>query len=68
MNSIREEALNESDDDEEIKDPRKLKRRSYKTQTLKTDPKNLETFYNKVGKIKQRYSISITYSHRMNII
>ena len=66
MNSIREEALNESDDDEEIKDPRKLKRRSYKTQTLKTDPKNLETFYNKVGKIKQRYSISITYSHRMN--
>ena len=66
MNSIREEALSESDDNDEIKDPQKIKRRAYKTQTLKTEQKNLEPLYNKVGKVKQKYSLSISSSHRMN--
>ena len=41
MNSIREEALNDSDENGKIKASLKIKSRNYKTQTLKTVAKNL---------------------------
>ena len=63
MNSI-EEDLNDTD---ENLDPDKMpliKRRSNKIQTQKTKKLNLELLYQKVGKVKQRFSLST--SHRMN--
>ena len=41
MNSIRQEALNKNDENGDIKAPKKIKSRTYKTQTLKKVAKNL---------------------------
>ena len=64
MNSIKEEDINGSQEGENSNIIPQIKRRSYKTQTQKSHLMNLESLYKKVGKVKQRYSLSI--SHRMD--
>ena len=64
MNSIKEEDINGSQEGEDSNIIPQIKRRSYKTQTQKSHLMNLESLYKKVGKVKQRYSLSI--SHRMD--
>ena len=66
MNPIKEENLNESDEDNNGEQSQKIKRRGYKTHTLKTEQKDLKPLYNKIGKVKQRASIHISSLHGMN--
>ena len=64
MNSIKEEEINGNIENSESNIIPKVKRRSYKIQTQKSHLMNLESLYKKVGKVKQRYSLSV--SNRMD--
>ena len=52
MNSIKEEDINGSQEGEDSNIIPQIKRRSYKTQTQKCHLMNLESLYNKLGKVK----------------
>ena len=64
MNLIKEGNINGNEESSQSNIIPKVKRRSHKIQTQKSHLLNLESLYKKVGKVKHRYSLSI--SNRMD--